>query len=76
MSDYEIMVLCALRYALGRKSYITGLVSDYIWDNRKILGRRAREQVVEDIKGTKDLGMEMDKLIWEGLVERLERYDG
>ena len=34
MSDYDQIIISAVRYALGRMSYIVGTVCDYVKDKR------------------------------------------
>lgn len=35
MEKLDLIVLSALRYALPRHTYITGVVADFIWENRE-----------------------------------------
>ena len=30
MKDLELIYICAVRYGLGRRTYITGVISDYL----------------------------------------------
>ena len=35
MTSEEQIIICAVRYALGRMSYIVGVVCDYVYFKRK-----------------------------------------
>jgi hypothetical protein len=74
VSDYEQIVISAERYALGRMTYIVELTVKYILneiENNK-LSDRCLDVVAEDIRSTKDLGMECDKKQWLKLLDKIE----
>ena len=48
--DLKDVVCCSLRYALGRKTYITSLVSDYIIDHPELIDERVRDVMLKDIE--------------------------
>lgn len=48
--DLKDIVCCSLRYALGRKTYITSLVSDYIIDHPELIDERVKDVMLKDIK--------------------------
>lgn len=51
MSDHEMMIISALRYALRRKSYIMGATEDYILEMLlKGVSDQFRHVAIEDIK--------------------------
>lgn len=74
MSDYEHIVTSAVRYALGRMTYIVELTVNYILqeieDNN--LSDSCLNIIRKDIKETKNLGMECDKKQWLKLLNRIE----
>ena len=74
MTDYEHMIVSAVRYALGRCTYIVELTVNYILqeieDNK--LSDRCLDVIREDISNAKDLGMECDKKLWIKLWDRIE----
>lgn len=74
MSDYEHMIISAERYALGRMTYIVELTVNYILqeieDNK--LSDRCLSVIREDIKNSKDYGMDCDKQQWLKLLNRIE----
>lgn len=48
--DLKDVVCCSLRYALGRKTYITSLVSDYIIDHPELIDERVKDVMLKDIE--------------------------
>ena len=74
MSDYEHIIISAERYALGRMTYIVELTVNYILqeieDNK--LSDSCLNVIREDIKSTKNYGMNCDKKQWLKLLKRIE----
>lgn len=50
--DAEIgaIVICAVRYAIGRESYMPGLVCDFIMRHPEILTESDRQVIIRDIE--------------------------
>lgn len=74
MTDYEQIVINAERYALGRMTYIVELTVKYILneiENDK-LSDQCLKVVAEDIKNTKNLGMDCDEEQWLKLLDKIE----
>ena len=74
MTDYEHIVISAVRYALGRMTYIVELTVNYVLEeieNDK-LSDRCLDVIRKDIKEAKDYGMEYDKKLWIKLLNRIE----
>lgn len=74
MSDYEHIVISAVRYALGRMTYIVELTVNYIMkqiDEDK-LSDRCLSIILEDIKEAKNLGMKCDEEQRLKLQNRIE----
>lgn len=74
MTDYEHIVISAVRYALKRKTYIVGLTVDYILEeieNDK-LSDSCLDVIRKDIKNAEDYGMECDRKQWIKLLNRIE----
>lgn len=74
MSDYEQIVISAERYALGRMTYIVSITVNYILEqieNDK-LSDECLDVIAEDIRSTKNLGMDCDKKEWLKLLDRIE----
>ena len=75
MSDYEHMIVSAVRYALGRMTYIVSLTVNYVLKDTEEnkLSRNCLSVIKKDIESEKDLGMECDKKDWQRLLERIEK---
>lgn len=73
MSDYEHIVVSAVRYALGRMTYIVGITVDYVMkeitDNK--LSKKCLWVIRSDIEHQKNLGMECDAKQWEKLKNKI-----
>lgn len=76
--DLKDIVCCSLRYALGRKTYITSLVSDYIIDHPELIDERVKDVMLKDIEEYLDCrniyykDNECDYQSWLRLKEWLE----
>lgn len=74
MSDYENILISAVRYALGRMTYIVELTVNYVLqeieDNK--LSDRCLNVIREDIANAENYGMECDKKDWIKLLNRIE----
>lgn len=59
---YGDIVLCALRYALWRHTYITSLVADYIAEHWSELDARSQHNILRDLgKHLRDVAEEWSK---------------
>lgn len=63
---------CAVRYCLGRMSYMPGLVIDYITPMLPRLTKKTLWCFVRDIEGCESLGMEMDKKKWMEFLAKVK----
>lgn len=80
MSDDELIVACAVRYALGRMSYIVGVVCDYVASKKDTLSQNCIKIIIRDIEEEMEhyhrlghaLGMECDEKHWEKLLCELK----
>lgn len=74
MTDYEHIVISAVRYALGRMTYIVELTVNYIIqeieDNK--LSDQCLDIMRNDIKKARNYGMQCDKEQWMKLLKRIE----
>ena len=48
--DLKDLVISAVRYALGRKTYITGLTSDFIINNPSLIDERVKKVMIKDLE--------------------------
>jgi len=66
--DLEAILICAVRYSIGRATYMPELVTGWIEDNMR--GRLSRKTVsvmrrdIEEAKRRNGLGMECDVKTW------------
>lgn len=74
MSDYEHIVISAVRYAIGRMTYMVELTVKYVM--QQIEDDKLSDQCLgiirNDIKNAKDYGMECDKEQWIKLLKKIE----
>ena len=74
LTEYEHMIISAVRYALGRMTYIVGMTVDYVLEDIKQnkLSIHCLNVIREDIEFEKNLGMECDKKDWKRLLKKIE----
>lgn len=80
MSNEEQILICAVRYALGRMSYIVGVVAEYVAVKQSGLSKECINIIIRDIEeelkryhdAGQLLGMECDERTWVRLLERLK----
>lgn len=48
--DLKDIVCCSLRYALGRRTYITSLVANYIMEHPELIDERVKGIMLKDIE--------------------------
>ena len=79
MTVEEQILICAVRYALGRMSYIVDVVAEYVALKRKELSKECVNIIIRDIgeqlafyhAHNSTLGMECDEKTWKNLLEVL-----
>lgn len=78
MSDYEHIVISAVRYALGRMTYIVSMTVDYVLKDigKGKLSKKCLYIIKKDIENANDLGMECDKKDWERLLNKINEVLG
>ena len=75
ISDYEHMLISALRYALGRRTYIVELTCKYRESQMPILSDRCKDVMIKDIESQKNYGDECDREDWMRLLEKLREQN-
>ena len=77
ISDYEHMLISALRYALGRRTYIVGMTAEYIENELPKLSDQCRAIMIEDIEQQEQFGYgdECDREDWMLLLEKLREQN-
>lgn len=79
MSDYEHIVISAVRYALGRMTYIVKTTVDYVIKDMEEgkLSEKALWIIRIDVQQyEKNLGMECDTNEWRKLQEKINEVLG
>lgn len=77
MNDNELILLCAVRYAMGRRSYIVSDAQRWAVERWETLGPQARTVLLRDLKEALErekeypgsLGMTMDVVGWQKLYD-------
>ncbi len=69
--EQEIWI-CSLRYSLGRRTYITGVVADFITDKIDELTPKTKSVMIRDIERCDDYGDDCDKESWMKLLNKLK----
>lgn len=74
MTDYEIIISCAVRYALGRETYIVSLICDYILKHIDALSINCLWSIAKDIRDQEQwgYGAECDEHEWMELLKTIE----
>lgn len=74
MTNYEHILISAVRYALGKKTYMVGLTVDYILEEIEYdkLSDECLIIIRRDVKNAEDYGMECDKKQWLKLLDKIE----
>ena len=79
--SFQDIVICALRYALGRKTYITDSVAEFIKEYPEIINERVKTVMLRDLNEYIDrrrvffFFFECDYQTWLSLKEWLECID-
>jgi len=69
MKDLETIYICAVRYGLGRKTYISSLISDYL--QKQKLSKQCKRVMIKSIEECEDYGDNCDKESWIKLLNYL-----
>jgi hypothetical protein len=84
MSNEEQILICAVRYALGRMSYIVGVVAEYVNCIKNNLSKECVNIIIRDIEEqiqfyhsyNSTCGMECDEETWKNLLKALKEVAG
>lgn len=72
MTDHEEIMICAERYALGRRTYIVGSVVDYIGRRLNDMSDQCIKILTNDIESQDNYGDNCDKEKWMWLLDKLK----
>lgn len=80
ISNDEHILICAVRYALGRMTYIVDIVASYVANKRSELSENCIAIIIRDIEEEIEMchrlgkycGMEVDERTWVNLLQVLK----
>ena len=80
MTSDEQILICAVRYAVGRQSYIVGIVAEYVAHKCEALSEHCKAIIIRDIEEkiefyhrmNQTCGMEYDERTWKNLIKILK----
>lgn len=67
----EMILFCAFRYALGRRTSAPSLVAEEIMKNMDSISAYGKRQMIKEIGEALSLGDECDKMVWLSLKDAL-----
>ncbi len=77
--DYELqdMIICALRYAIGRRTYITEETCSFIKKHPEIINKRVKTVMLRDLEDIKEYYKEsdIDYQFFKSLKSWLENFE-
>jgi hypothetical protein len=72
--DDELVLFCAFRYALGRRTYVVSAISDLILENWEKFSSEKQEQFKKEILEHRelcgDLGDDCDEASWNRILHK------
>lgn len=72
--NFGALCICAIRYCIGRQSYMPGLIQDYLRPLLSSIDTNSLKVIRRDIKGAENLGNEkIDKPGWMKFLGDIER---
>ena len=80
MTTEELMLVCAVRYALGRQSYIVGTTCEFVAGIKDKLSQNCINIMIKDIEESikyhhsvgRNCGMDIDERNWLNLLDILK----
>jgi hypothetical protein len=77
-ADLVTLVMCTVRYALGRRTYIVDEATDMVRNWKRELGVSNLRLIARDIRGhaPRSYGSSFDRAQWMRLLEELEETTG
>lgn len=70
-NEFNTLVICSFRYALGRMYYVVGEVCQIIRKHYTLLTPQTKELIIKEINGARSLGRDCDEREWLTLKEFL-----
>lgn len=72
--DFNALIICSFRYALGRSSYMPSWISDIISANKDYITNNTINIMIEEIETAPYYGDDCDKRMWFDLKQELEEF--
>jgi len=74
--EFELLVNCAVRYALGRRTYVVSEICNFLIERKKDLSINCIKTILSDIKNQIDLslGDRCDEKEWMNLLNTLGNF--
>ena len=74
IADISAMLVCAVRYALGRRTYIVSWTCEFIKNNTHLLLEKDKKVITRDIEQQKNYGYgdKCDEECWLALLNYLK----
>ena len=75
IEDLSAMLVCAVRYALGRRTYIVDWVCEFIRNNTNLLIEKDKKVIIRDIEQQEEYGYgdKCDEEDWLALLDYLKK---
>ncbi len=77
--DYDLkdIVISALRYAIGRKTYVTSEISEYIMEHPELIDIRVRDVMLRDLEEIDNYYKkdDIDYKVFDKLKQWLEKLE-
>lgn len=67
--DFASIMICAIRYALGRRTYMPSIVCNFVKQRIPNMSDKDLYVIIRDIKECRDYGDDCDKREWMSLLE-------
>ena len=77
IEDLSAMLISAVRYSLGRRTYMVDWTCEFIRNNTHLLLEKDKEVIIKDIEQQKDYGYgdKCDEDCWLALLDYLKGGD-
>lgn len=69
--DLNFLILCSLRYCLGRRTYAPDYFREILFKNLDKLTDNTKEIIIQEISDCDDFGSDCDRAVWRRIKERL-----
>ena len=71
--DFDSIVICALRYCIGRRTYMPSIVIEFVKPLLSVLDNKTLKVIQKDIKNASNYGDEsIDKPLWMRFLDDVE----